>query len=87
MNAVVVVGDLDLRAGNEHAAAFDVADFADAERDFLARNVGARRREHGFHAGAGVGRAADDLDRLSVADIDHADAQAVGVRMLFGREH
>ncbi len=83
----MVVGDLDLRAGNEHAPTFDVPDFADSERDFFSGNIGAGRREHGFHAGACVGRAADNLDRLSIADIDHANPQAVGIWMLFGREH
>ena len=55
-----------------------------AERDVLAGNVGAGRREHALHAGARIGRAADDLDRLARAGIDHADAQAVGVGMLLG---
>ena len=57
------------------------------ERDVLAGNEGAGRREHALHAGARIGRAAHDLDRFAVADVDHADAQAIGVRMLLGRDH
>jgi hypothetical protein len=36
-DALVVVRDLELRGGAEHAAAFDAADGADAQRDLLAR--------------------------------------------------
>ncbi len=42
------------------------------------------RREDAGHAGAGIGRAADDLHLRSVTGIDHADAQAIGVGMLLG---
>ena len=64
----------------------DAADHAFGERDLLARDECADRREHAFHAGARVGRAADDLHRLA-AGVDHADAQAVGVRMLLRLDH
>ena len=83
-DAVMVVGELQLGFRHQHAAAFDAADGADGERDVLAGDEGAGRREHALHAGARVGRAAHDLDRLAVAGIDHADAQAVGVGMLLG---
>ncbi len=53
------------------------------ERDLLAGNIGPDRREHALHAGARVGRAAHDLQRLA-AGVDHADAQPVGVGVLFG---
>ncbi len=53
---------------------------------FLPGNEGADRREHALHAGAGVGRAADDLHGLA-AGVDHADAQTVGVRVLLGLDH
>jgi hypothetical protein len=68
-------------------AALDASDGADAERDVLAGNVGAGRREHADQAGARVRRAADDLHRsAAVAGIDHANTQAIGVRMLLGRD-
>ena len=71
----------------QHAAALDAADRADAERDVLAGNERARRREHALHAGARIRRAADDLHRRAVAGVDDADAQPVGVRMLLGGDH
>ena len=86
-DAVVIVGDLQLGFGHQHAAAFDVADLADAERDVLAGNVGARRREHAVHAGARIRRAAHHLDRIAGAGIDHADAEPIGIRMLLGLDH
>ncbi len=86
-DALVVVGELELEFGDQHAAALDAADLADRERDVLARNVGAGRHEHALHAGARIGRAAHDLHRVARAGVDHADAQPVGVRMLLGRDH
>ncbi len=81
-DALVVVGELQLELGHQHAAALDAADLADAERDVLARDVGAGRHEHALHAGARIGRAAHDLHRIARAGVDHADAQPVGVGML-----
>ena len=87
-DAVVIVGDLQLGRRAQHAAALDAADGADAERDVLAGNEGAGRREHAEHAGARIRRAAHDLHRrAAVAGVDHADAQAIGIRMLLGRDH
>ncbi len=87
-DAVVIVGDLQLRRRAQHAAALDAADGADAERDVLARNEGAGGREHADKPRARIRRAADDLHRCtSVAGIDHADAQAVRVGMLLGGDH
>ena len=43
------------------------------------------RGEHALHAGARVGRAADDLDLL-LAGIDEADPQPVGVGVALGRD-
>ena len=86
-DAVVIVRDQELSFRHQHTAAFDAADGADAKRDVFSRNVGTGRREHADHAGACIGRAAHDLHRLAVACVDHADAQAVGIRMLFGLDH
>ena len=83
----MIVGDLQLELRHQHAAAFDAADGADAERHVLAGNEGARRREHALHARARIRRAADDLDRLAVAGIDDAHTQPVGIRMRLGLEH
>ena len=86
-DAFVVVGNLQLEFGDQHAAALDAADGADGERHVLAGDEGAGRHEHALHAGARIGRAAHHLDRIAAAGIDHADAQPVGVGMLFGLDH
>ncbi len=83
-DAVVIVGNLQFGFRHQHAAALDVADLPYPKSNVLAGDEGAGRREDAGHAAARIGRAADDLDRLAVAGIDHADAQPVGVRMLPG---
>ena len=85
-DAVMIVRQLELRLGDEHAAALDAANGADAEGDLLAGDEGAGRREDGHHAGAGIRRAADDLHRRAGAGIDQADAQLVGVGVRLGRD-
>ena len=86
-DALVVVGELQLELGDQHAAALDAADLAHAERHVLARDEGAGRHEHALHAGARVRRPAHDLHRIAAAGIDQADAQPVGIRMLLGGRH
>ena len=86
-DAVMVVGDHHLRFRQQHAAAFHAADLADFQRHVLTRDEGAGRREHALHAGARIGRAAHHLDRLAVADVDHADPETVRVGVLLGGDH
>ena len=86
-DALVIVGDAELALRQQHAVRFDAADDALLELHAGAGNVGAGRREDAGHAGARIGRAADDLDLRAVAGIDDADAQAVGVGVLLGGEH
>ncbi|CEG10003.1 hypothetical protein BN961_03437 [Afipia felis] len=83
-DAVVIFGEFKFGGRAQHAAALDAANIADAERDVLAGNVGARRREHADQSRARVRRAADHLNRRTFSGIDHAHAQTVGVGMLFG---
>ena len=80
----MIVGNLQFELRDQHAAAFDAADGADGERHVLARDKGAGRHEYADHAGARIGRAANDLGRVAVAGVDQADAQPVGIGMLFG---
>ena len=47
----------------------------------------ARQRDRDGVAGAEVPGAAHDLARLGLADVDPAELQAVGVRVLAGLEH
>ena len=66
---------------HQHAVGHDAAHGTLVERDLRAGNVGADRREHADHAGAGVGRPAYDLEHAA-AGIDLAHLQLVGVGML-----
>lgn len=66
--------------------AFDAADLADGKRHIDARNIGARTRECTDHAGTGIWRATDDLHRLAVTGIDAQNLEAIGFRMLLGRQ-
>jgi hypothetical protein len=45
------------------------------------------QRARHLDAGAHVGRAADDRQRFTAADIDLAQAQAIGIGMVRDREH
>ena len=49
------------------------------------RHIGARPCQGTDHAGAGIRRAADDLDRLAVTGIDRENLQAIGLGVLFRR--
>ena len=84
-DAVMLVRQLQLALRAHHAAALDAAYLADAKRHVDAGNIGAGRCESADQAGARIRRAADHLDRVAVARIDHQHAQLVGVGMLFGR--
>ena len=87
-DALMVVGKLELALRQHHAAAFDAADLSDLEHGRDTRDPGAGRTEGANQAGAGIGRAADDLNwRPPVAGIDGENAQLVGIGMLFGRQH
>jgi len=80
---LVIVAELELRRRAQHAIRFDAADDALGERQLLARNIGPHGREHALHAGARIGRAADDLDQTA-AGVDDADFQPIGVGVLLG---
>ncbi len=86
-DAFVIVRKLQLEFRHQHAAALYAANGADLQGHVLARNVSARRHEHAFHAGARIGRAAYHLDRCARANVDHADPQPIGVRMLLRLDH
>ncbi len=73
----------DLRA--EHAVGFDTAQLGLLDLE-VARQLGTDHGERHFQARAHVRRAADYLEGLrTVADL--ADAQFVGVRVLFGAQY
>ena len=86
-DAVMAVGKAELALRQQHAVRFDAADDALLEVDAGARDMRAGRREDAMHAGPCIRRAADDLHRRSLAGVDHADAQPIGVRMLLRRKN
>ena len=59
---------------------FHAADLRLLQEVAAAGDAGAGRREHPQHPGAGVGRAADDLDDTG-AGLNRADAQTIGIGM------
>ena len=86
-DAVMFFGQLQLAHRAHHAVRRDAANGGDLERDAAARHIGARRAEHTLHAGAGIGGAADDLQRFSAAGRYRQDLQLVGLGMAFGSQH
>ncbi|MDT4829886.1 hypothetical protein FQZ97_633200 [compost metagenome] len=83
--AVVVIADLQFGGRAEHAVGLDATQLGLLDLE-VAGQFGADHGEGDLQAGAHVGRAAHDLEGLAaVADL--ADAQLVGVRVLFGAQH
>ena len=82
-DAVMVLAEAHLAHRHEHAVGRLPADLARFQQQARARNRRADGREHALHAGARVGRTADDLHDAGTR-IDRADAQPVGVGMGLG---
>ena len=83
----MVLAEFELARGAHHSAALDTADRGDLQGHVAARDVRARRAEDAEHSGVGIGRTADDLDRLTGPGIDRQHLQLVGLRVLLGRQH
>jgi hypothetical protein len=82
-DAVALVGDLQLGGRAQHAVGDHAAHRLLDQGHAQAGHIGADRGVDGGQAGAGVGRAADDL-LAAVDGVDLADPQAVGVGVLHG---
>ena len=80
-----VFGEAEFLGAAHHAFAFDAAEFAGFDFE-IAGEDGAGEGEGDFVADFVVFRAADDLARVGGAVVDFADAEAVGVGVLFGGE-
>ena len=80
----MLVGQAHFAFGQQHAVRFLTADLAGFQRHIDAGHIRARCGEHALHAGARIGRTADNLYRIAVAEIDLADLQPVGIGMFFG---
>ena len=66
-DAIMFFRQFELAHRTHHAVRGDAADGSNLERDAAARHIGARRTEHALHAGAGIGRPADDLQGFASA--------------------
>ncbi len=80
-DAVRFLGGLQLGGRTQHAVGDHAPHGPGLQGDAAAGDVGPDRGVDGDQAGAGVGRAADDL-LAAVPGVDLADAQAVGVGVL-----
>ena len=85
-DAVMVFAQQQFAGAAHHAARFHIADLADLQRFAGRRNHRAGTGQHHLDAGARVGCAAHDLQRL-LAVTDRAQAQLVGIGMLVGGQH
>jgi hypothetical protein len=83
---VVVGADRQLVLGEDHAVGLDAAQLGPLELGPVGHHRAGESDGHRL-AVRHVGRAANDLARLAVADVDHADAEAIGVRVALGGEH
>ena len=70
--------------GQQHTVRFLAADLAGFQRHIDTGNVSARRGEYALHAGPRIGRTADNLHRIAIAEIDLADLQPVSIGVFLG---
>ncbi len=80
-NPVMLIGEAHFPLRYQHAVAFHTADLARLKPQVRSRNIGAGGGEDAFHAGAGIGGAADDLHD-TFPRINLAHPQAIRIRML-----
>ncbi len=86
-DAVMVLAQPQFALAHQHAGRLHAADLARLQRDAGGGNQRARRREHGRHAGAGIGRAAHHLNRRPGAQADATHAQPVRIGVLHRLDH
>ena len=82
----VLGADRELVLGQDHPVGLHAAQLGHAELGAVGHHRARARDGDGLPRGD-VGRAADDLLRAAVADVDHAHLQAVGVGVPAGLEH
>ena len=82
----VVGADLELALGEDHPVRHDAAELRLLEL-LTTGHHGAGQCDRDVRAGAEVPGATDDLARLPLSDVDRAELQPVGVRVLAGLEH
>ena len=85
-DAVVLVRQFHLAFRTHHPVAFDAANLAHLDGRVDAGHVGAGVRDHDCYAVPRIRRPADDL-LFALIGRDLADAQPVGIGVLFGLDH
>ena len=89
-DALVVGTDAEFVLGTDHTVALHAADlgFLDFERGTVGRGqVRADGRHQHLLAGSHVGRAANHLQQLRLADVEFRNVQVVGIGMLYALHH
>ena len=84
---VVIVAQSQFGDRAHHPVRLDPADRALLELEPAIGHHRAGHAEHADHAGAGIGRAADHLERIARAGIDGEHLQLVSIGMLLGGQH
>ena len=79
----MLVGEFHFFFRDQHAAAFNASDFGFFQGDVESGYVCVFWRENAFHAGAGVGGAADDLV-CAIFAFDGADLQFIRIGVFLG---
>ena len=80
----VIGAELELALGEDHPAGELAAELGLAQRLLRARQQRTGERDGDGRSGAEVPRAAHDLARLAFPDVDEAELEPVGVRVLAG---
>ena len=79
-DSVVLVAQAELPARADHAVGHDPANLRALERGAVGQHAARARNRH-LLSGGQIGRAADDLDGLALAQLDTADREVIRVRM------
>ena len=78
-DTIVVLAELELAGRTHHPVRFDPAHRGDLEHHAVHRHRGARQAEHADQPGPGIGRAADDLQRIALTGVDRQHLELVGI--------
>ena len=88
-NATVISADAYLVLGTNHAVALNAAQFATLDGEALVAVIqfGSHDSHHHLLAGSHIRGTTDNLDRLSLPHIHHADMHMVTIGMCLTRKH
>ena len=84
---VVILAQLQLASRAHHPVGFDPTHRGNLQHHAVHRHGRARQAEHADQTGAGIGRAADHLQRIAFPGVDGQHLQLVGIGVRRGGEH